>query len=134
MIFARKLGQRLLFILNGRCPYLTPYLTPSTKVLTRGVSSFPLRFGFSQNLPKRITLLSLYLHIIFYLNRTLGCATNLWVKCLPCGAILPEILPTAAQDGASESDNAVCSFDRPMHARLFESLPNDGAATSFDHS
>jgi hypothetical protein len=63
-----------------------------------------------------------------------GCATNLWVECLPRSAIFPEILPAAAQDRASQSDDAICSFDRPMHAGLFEPLPDDSPATCFDNS
>jgi len=63
-----------------------------------------------------------------------GCTTNLWVKRLPRSATFPEIFPAIAKDAASQSNDAVCSLNRPMHARLFESLPNNGAATRFDDS
>jgi hypothetical protein len=41
---------------------------PSTKILTWGVSSFPLGFDFHQKSPKRITPLFLFLHRTSYTN------------------------------------------------------------------
>jgi hypothetical protein len=42
---------------------------PSIKILTWGVSSFPLGLYFAKNLPKRITPLFPYLHTALYLSR-----------------------------------------------------------------
>ncbi len=75
-------------------------------------------FAVEQSLPKRFVFVKKKIGA--------GCTTNLWVRVLSRGSIFPEILPTAAQDRASQSNEAICSFDRPMHAGLLEPLPDDG--------
>jgi hypothetical protein len=45
---------------------------PSTKILTWGVSSFPLGFDFAQKSPKRITPLFLFTQKILHQHYRLG--------------------------------------------------------------
>ena len=48
-------------------------------------------------------------------------------------SVFPEVFPPRAKDATSQGDNGIGTLDRPMHAGLFESLPDDRAAPCFDH-
>ena len=42
--------------------------------------------------------------------------------------MLPKIFPPIAQNTTAQGDNTVCAPDCPVHARLFQALPNDSPA------
>lgn len=61
------------------------------------------------------------------------CATNLWVPYLSRDSVFPEVFPAATKDTTPQGNNIICSFNGPIHPRLFKPLPNYRVTPSFHH-